>query len=649
MSLESLHAAGIDAAIQRQIDNPQPAPGASFRFGSFLSSGVRGIPAGLEEGIASATDFLSGSGAARAYASLDNSEQGNAASKAQRESAPTDISVGNEIRAKVSEWKPDPVTQHTADQVLFGLTRVAGKATAAIALGGPVAGGAGLAAEETNTQYRDLVERGIDPATALKVAGVQGAVTGATVGIPMVGSTVGRTVALGLGTGPLAYMGQEKLSREILERAGYHDEASLHDPTDPLGLTLSTLLPAIFGGVHIAGLRGDRAKPIGPIARESEVKGAVALTPAEQQISDAFERSAGNLKELRDAVAAEKNPANKALLEAELSKQTEAAANAVGKHVLDRAAAEREVVDAARVRTTSDAMNLSMPHDLESPELLARASDDISAGRMPDVPDFPVIDATPAVREPLPLPPGVEIREVAGGFEAYKDGQKVGYLKDNLERGQAQQIQENANIDIVKVDKEVKGQGVGTALYDAFYAKHEGMVAPSGKTTADAWKVWQRNFPEKVDDFVHQEAARIRDGADPALVIGNITDARVAERVASEARAPAREASQAPAARPAQPVAGRQYGENSLPPADQVGIEPVAAAKPSSEGTKAPEVQRAEELAAQTPDAKTVLPGSDKPVTVQEALELAKEEHKFELSESNLVKAALECALGFGA
>jgi hypothetical protein len=46
---------------------------------------------------------------------------------------------------------------------------------------------------------------------------------------------------------------------------------------------------------------------------------------------------------------------------------------------------------------------------------------------------------------------GVEIREVPGGFEAWKDGKKVGYLKDNLERGQAAQIDENANVNMVKV------------------------------------------------------------------------------------------------------------------------------------------------------------------------------------------------------
>ena len=129
------------------------------------------------------------------------------------------------------------------------------------------------------------------------------------------------------------------------------------------------------------------------------------------------------------------------------------------------------------------------------------------------------------------LPKGVEIKETPTGFEAFKDGKRVGYLNDNLKRGQAEQIGENANIDIVKVDKEVKGQGVGAALYRAFAEKHAGRIAPSGKTTADAWKVWRRDYPEKVEQFAEQEAARIKDGAPPEIVLGNITDPVVAQRV----------------------------------------------------------------------------------------------------------------------
>lgn len=133
----------------------------------------------------------------------------------------------------------------------------------------------------------------------------------------------------------------------------------------------------------------------------------------------------------------------------------------------------------------------------------------------------------------------IAVRETAEGFEAIKDGKVVGYLKDNLPRGMAEQLKENASVDIVKVDPEVKGTGVGRALYEAFNEKHGGRIAPSGKTSPDAWKLWKRNYPEKVDKFVQDEADRIRfQGADPELVLGNISDPTVRARVASETAVP---------------------------------------------------------------------------------------------------------------
>jgi hypothetical protein len=142
--------------------------------------------------------------------------------------------------------------------------------------------------------------------------------------------------------------------------------------------------------------------------------------------------------------------------------------------------------------------------------------------------------AAGAVETARPSP--VVIREVPGGFEAYQEGKKVGYLKDNLERGQAEQIGENANVEMVKVNKASEGQGVGTALYQAFHDKHGGRILPSGKTEPGAWRRWKAMYPDKVDTFVKSEAQRIKDGADPKLVIGNITDPEVAQRVQAEAQ-----------------------------------------------------------------------------------------------------------------
>jgi hypothetical protein len=140
-----------------------------------------------------------------------------------------------------------------------------------------------------------------------------------------------------------------------------------------------------------------------------------------------------------------------------------------------------------------------------------------------------------STQEKAPLPEGVTIREAkdGSGFEAVNaQGNRIGYLKDNLKAGQAEQLGENANVEMVKVDKAFSGKGVGRALYQAFDQKHGGRIMPSGKTEPSAWKVWKRNYPEKVDAFVEQEVKRVKDGANSALVVRNITDPEVRARVA---------------------------------------------------------------------------------------------------------------------
>lgn len=136
----------------------------------------------------------------------------------------------------------------------------------------------------------------------------------------------------------------------------------------------------------------------------------------------------------------------------------------------------------------------------------------------------------------------VEIRQTPEGFVAIKDGAVVGKLNvTGAEFGMnpeiAARIGEPASVDIVAVDPSVRGTGVGRSLYQAFNEAYGGNIRPSGKTTADAWKVWKRDFPEKVSQFTTDEANRILKGADPAMVLGNITDPQVAQAVMNKVEA----------------------------------------------------------------------------------------------------------------
>ena len=136
----------------------------------------------------------------------------------------------------------------------------------------------------------------------------------------------------------------------------------------------------------------------------------------------------------------------------------------------------------------------------------------------------------------MKLPEGVSIKERDWGLEVLgPDGKQIGYLRDNLRRGQAEKIGENASVDMVKIDPAWRRKGIADALYTAFNERHGGRIAISGKTEPAAMKVWKRLYPEKVDAYVEQEAQRIRAGASRELVLGNIKDAEVRGRVAEAA------------------------------------------------------------------------------------------------------------------
>ena len=129
----------------------------------------------------------------------------------------------------------------------------------------------------------------------------------------------------------------------------------------------------------------------------------------------------------------------------------------------------------------------------------------------------------------------VDVVPTEDGFVATMDGQEVGYLRSNITPEQRTMLGEDASVDMVKVNPELRGQGVGKALYDAWTKANEGNVIPSGKTSKEAWTTWKKNNTPAVDKFVNQEAQRILGGADPQMVVGNITDPAVAQRVQARA------------------------------------------------------------------------------------------------------------------
>jgi hypothetical protein len=384
MSLDSLYSRQIEANFLRRVSRADPLPETSFSLSSFLGAGFAGPPAGLLEVAGTGADVLSVAERASRRAARP------AVLADQPPPRTTDFAMGGDpFRAKAAEFAPDPQTAHVADQLMFGLTRVATKAVGAMVAAGPVAGSALLGAEEANTAYRGLIERGIDPDTALLTASTIGAVTGLTVGLPVSGaalplSMAGKTAAtvglVGVG-GPGAFIAQETIARNLLAGAGYDTEAATHDPYDPLALAVSTILPGGFGAWALRN--AAKQSRIAPPTTEKQALEAAKLSPEEQAASDAFERSDANLAQLRDAIKAEKDPANRAILEQELRTQ-EAAAAAAAREVPP--VADEPTLDAARVLQVERALTNNLPDAPGSREAVLKATDELAAGRFPDIP-----------------------------------------------------------------------------------------------------------------------------------------------------------------------------------------------------------------------------------------------------------------------
>jgi hypothetical protein len=442
MSIESLYADGIEAGIRRQIANPTPEPAASFSLRSFLTSGVKAVPvAGLQVG-GSLLDILGPAATESARHPLPAVMGDQPQDRLMADRASKFVAEGGDVmRAKASEFTPDPATASTADQVLFGLVRVGTKVAAALSVANlPVAAGL-LAAEGTNTATRELMTKGIDPATALKVGAVEGLGQASAV-IPLVGPTVKTTFGLMAASGPAAYMAQEAIARKILEKAGYNDEASRHDPVDPLGLTIATALPAIFGGAHIYGLtRATKPPPtLADVVQHLESggkrygkDGALLTSPkgaqGEMQVMpgtatdpgfgvvparnnspdelarvgrdylDAMHHRYGEPDLALAAYNAGPGAVDKALnkyganwrehMPAETRAYVAHGMNKLRQDVAEHGATDPVAIDAARVRVTQDALHRNLPDVPEAHAEVMRAADELAAGRMPDVRPVP--------------------------------------------------------------------------------------------------------------------------------------------------------------------------------------------------------------------------------------------------------------------
>jgi hypothetical protein len=322
-----------------------PKPEAKFNAWQFVTA----IPRGSVEGLAQ----VGATGADLAQAINDPRHKGGAVPLERFSSA-----EGDAMREYGTMLRPDAKTAHAAEQVLYQASRVLTKVVGGAMVAG-IPGVLAAAAEEGFTQSDELRLQGVDPSTRIKAGAVAAAGTSLAV-LPVAGQTLGSTAALYAVGGPLGFMAQQAATREILQAANYDKIAMQYDPFDPVGLAVSSLIPAPFAAY---GLRGNKARAAADAKAAADAAEAARIaaiadgpepvkTPVAQAVAAAYppeavdaarvryaveEQQRASLAEPADPVAVRADEAAAAKAEEQIAKGERVEVREVAPEVLDPA------------------------------------------------------------------------------------------------------------------------------------------------------------------------------------------------------------------------------------------------------------------------------------------------------------------------
>ena len=244
MSILALHEGQAAAAAPGYIPPAKPEP--KFNWAGVATA----LPYGVAEAGMQVLGSVADLGAGLAYYRDTQTKDMQAGVPAEAFTS----DLGDSLRDRGREFRPDPQTASTAEQLLYGFARGASKIVAGAVAAGP-AGVVAAGAEEAFSQSDELRRQGV----GVDARGAAGAVQGAGLALaalPLVGQSLKATAALYVAGGPGGYMAQQALTREILRNAGHDQIAAQFDPFDPVGLAVASLIPAGFAAW---GIRGQRA------------------------------------------------------------------------------------------------------------------------------------------------------------------------------------------------------------------------------------------------------------------------------------------------------------------------------------------------------------------------------------------------------
>ena len=265
--------ADTDRALDDLATRPPERPKPVAKWNGW-SAPLRGLAAGAAEVGAFAADAAKGYGQIMSAGGTEKaggmfslqSDAEKRESELQRfkldtQGVDTTSEAGTALRDVARDYRPDPATAGLAERLTFDLTRFLGKAFGYTVAGAGVPGAVALGSDEAMVVADDLARSGVDPATRMQAGAVAGVAAAAGVVLPVAApGSILKTAGLWALGGPGAFVAQQAATREILAQADYGDLAAQYDPLDPVGLAVSSLVPAGFAAWAV---RGALRKPGG--------------------------------------------------------------------------------------------------------------------------------------------------------------------------------------------------------------------------------------------------------------------------------------------------------------------------------------------------------------------------------------------------
>ncbi|WP_028354767.1 hypothetical protein [Bordetella petrii] len=268
MALDDAFQEGIDTALRNRatLAPIAPAEESGFSLWGLTKAPFTGVAAGATEAAGFWSDMVGAFGSVSAaygttgvlpFAETEEQrewrQQGAAAARQQVETGESFSSEAGDRLRDAARWLgPDQKTASTAENIVFGLTKTVTKAVGySVATGNPITAAALTGVDEGAAAADELRQQGVDFATRTQAGAITALATGVGVGLPVAGRTVAGTLGLAAGGGPGLFIAQQQMTRDILNRADYGKLADQYDPFDPVGLAVSFLAPAAFGGLAL--------------------------------------------------------------------------------------------------------------------------------------------------------------------------------------------------------------------------------------------------------------------------------------------------------------------------------------------------------------------------------------------------------------